>query len=334
MRLFLRRPASSRPSVRRPLGRPLTVAALVAALWAPVAQAQSIFHLPSNYMGRFGTSEIAYTTATGYGVRYLPLPTEPDIRLSIVKQANYWEINVGSRVNDTTLAGGVYFNGYTAAEGIPRMEYTHNSDVGVQYSALVQGEGLHSHLSGGDAFRIMQGRVRVLGTLGVAVQAETVAPYGQAEVSGGFSKTFGVVNAYLGTTARTYVFPVQGQVQGSVDVYLAASASPVQGLTLAASHFERYVGGTVAIPDFGVSRYEETNLTALYRFPKQDRLLAPGAVRARASRTWTSGYTYVWLDTLFDVRGLPSLVGPGVGYQFGPGGTDSRWLFTLITLGR
>ncbi|GHF46254.1 hypothetical protein HNQ07_002374 [Deinococcus metalli] len=308
---------------------------VLTAVAAPAAQAQStIFHLPANYMGRFGTSEIAYTTATGFGVRYIPLPTDPDVRLTVVKQANYWEINIGSRVDDTTLAGGVYFDGYTAPEGIPRMEYTHNPALGVQYSALIQGDGLHSHLSGGYAFKTLGDQVRVLAVAGVATQANTMAPYAQAEVAGGVGKTFGVVNTYAGATLRTSVFPAQGQVLGNVDVYLAASSSPLPGLSLAASHFERYVVGSVPLPDFGMSRYEESNLTALYRLPATGNLLSLGAVRARASRNWTAGYTYVWADVLLDVRGLPSLLGPGVGYQFGPNGADSRWLFTLVTLGR
>ncbi|WP_309571276.1 hypothetical protein [Deinococcus sp.] len=334
MMVPFRRLALPRPLIRWPARRALASAALVAALGAQPAQAQSFFHLPSNYMSRFGTSEIAYTTETGYGVRYIPLPTDPDIRLSVVKQANYWEINAGSRVNDTTLSGGVYFNGYTAPEGIPRMEYTHNPDLGLQYSALVQGGGLHSHLSGGYAFRTLENRVRVLGVIGVATQQDIVAPYAQTEVAGGVGKTFGVVNTYLGATVRASAFPVQGQALGNLDVYVAASSNPLKGLTLSASHFERYAVGSVPLPDFGISRYEESTLTALYRFPKQDRLLSPGALRVRASRNWTAGYTYVWLDAVLDVRGLPSLVGPGVGYQFGPNGTDSRWLITLITLGR
>lgn len=307
----------------------------LAALILPVAHAQApLLRLPNNYMSRFGSSEVAYTTATGYGVRYIPLPTDPDIRLSVVKQANYWEINAGSRVNDTTLAGGVYFNGYGAAAGIPRMEYTHNPDLGVQYSALVQGSGLHSHLSGGYAVRVLGNRVRVLGTAGIATQADVVAPYTQAEVAGSVDRTFGKVNASAGATVRTSLFPAQGQALGNVDLYVAASSSPLPGLSLAASHFERFVVGSVPLPDFGMGRYEESSAWALYRWPATGHLISLGGVRGRAGRNWISGYTTVWADVLLDVRGLPNLMGPGVGYQFGPDGKDSRWLVTLVTLGR
>lgn len=307
----------------------------LAALGVSAAQAQTVrLHLPNNYMSRFGTSEIAYTTDTGYGVRYIPLPTDPDIRLSVVKQANYWEINAGSRVNDTTLAGGVYFNGYGAAAGIPRMEYTHNSDLGVQYSALVQGGGLHSHLSGGYAARFVGNRVRVLGTAGIATQADIVAPYTQAEVAGSVDRAFGVVNTVAVATLRTSLFPAQVQALGNVDLYVAASSSPLPGLSLAASHFERFVVGSVPLPDFGMGRAEESSAWALYRWPTTGNLVSVGAVRGRAGRNWISGYTTVWADVLLDVRGLPNLMGPGVGYQFGPDGKDSRWLINLVTLGR
>ncbi|WP_243398314.1 hypothetical protein [Deinococcus koreensis] len=312
----------------------LTAAALLTSAASAQAAAPTGFKLPSGYMGRFGSSEVTVSNETGFGARYLPLPFDPDIRVSLVRQANYWEYNLSSRLNDTTLAGGVYFNGYAAVSGIPRVEWTRSPQRGLQYSALIQGNGPHSHLSGGYAFLVLEDRVRVLNTVGVALQGDVAAPYLQNEIGGGLSKTFGPVSTYTGATTRLYAFPVQGQVQGSVDLYLAANYSPVPALTLSASHFERFAAGSVAIPDFGVGRYEESAFTATYRLPATEQPVGLGALRTRVNRNWTSDYTYVRGDLLLDIKGLPSMVGPSIGYQFGPAGKDTRWLMSLVSLPR
>ena len=307
---------------------------LSAAVLGSAASAQSLFKLPSGYMGRFGSSEVTVSNETGFGARSLPLPFDPDFRVSLVRQANYWEYNLSSRMNDTTLAGGVYFNGYAAVSGIPRAEWTHNPQRGVQYSALIQGNGPHSHLSGGYAFVVAEDRVRVLTNVGTALQGDVVAPYLQNEVGGGISNSFGPVSTYAGVTTRLYAFPVQSQVQGSVDLSLAANYSPVPALTLSASHFERFAAGSVAIPDFGVGRYQESAFTATYRLPASEQLVGLGALRTRVNRNWTNDYTYVRGDILLDIRGLPSMLGPSIGYQFGPNGKDTRWLWSLVALPR
>lgn len=306
----------------------------MAAVLGSAASAQISFKLPSGYMNRFGSSEVTVSDETGFGARSLPLPFDPDFRVSLVRQANYWEYTLSSRVNDTTLAGGVYFNGYAAVSGIPRAEWTHNPQRGLQYSALIQGGGLHSHLSGGYAFVVAEDRVRVLNTVGVALQGDVLAPYLQTEVGGGISTTLGPVSTYLGATARLSAFPLQGQVQGSVDLYLAASYSPVPALTLSASHFERFAAGSVAIPDFGVGRYEESAFTATYRLPATGHLVGLGALRTRVKRHWTSDSTSLRGDILLDIKGLPSMLGPSIGYQFGPDGRDTRWLLSLVALPR
>lgn len=311
---------------------PALRAALAGAVLASgLAGAQS-FKLPDGYMGRFGSSELSLSNETGFGVRYLPLPLTPDIRVSLVKQGKYWEYNVGTRLRDTTVAAGIFFNGYGAAAGIPRLEITHNPAVGPQASLLLQGGGPHSHLSFGSAYALADGRVRVLGTVGIAFQGEVTAPYAQLEVGSGYGKAFGPVSTYVAGAARVYGFPVQQQYQASADLYGSVSYAPLPGLSLSASHFERFVTGKVPIPDFGFGRVQASELSATYRLGARDLPVTLGAVRARVSRDWRGDATAVRGDLLVDVRALPVMLGPSVGYQFTPNG--GQWLISLVSLGR
>ncbi|GAA5531817.1 hypothetical protein [Deinococcus aluminii] len=323
------------------LFRFITAGAAALTLTAPaVAAAQTpaapALHLPANYVSRFGGTEVVAGLDGGvsFGVRYFPLPFEQDIRFLLVKHPQYWEYGLTSRINDTTFAAGVFDNGLNASVGIPRLEITHDPWKGTQYSGRLQGSGYYSRFTGGYAFTTLQDRVRVLNNVGVAFQGDVVAPYTQTEVGGGYGKAFGKVNAGFGSTVRLYTFPMQKEAQGSLDVSVSASTALAPGLTVDASHFERFVVGKVAIPDLNFTRYEESNASVTYRLPVSSTppAFTVGALRSRLTRDWTNQYTYLRNDVLFRANALPSLVGASVGYQWSRDGKDNKWLLSLVFL--
>lgn len=302
-------------------------AALLLTASAAAAQSAPSLKLPPNYLSRFGSTELVVSTQGGYGVRYFPLMFNQDIRISVVKAPTYWDYNISTRANDTTLAAGVFYN-------TPRLEVTRDPFKGVQYSGVLQGKGSLSKVSGGYAFTVAQDRVRVLNNVGVAIRPAEAAVYTQSEVGGGYGKSFGKVNTYVGSTARLYTFPVQKQAQGSLDTYASANISPARGLTLDASHFERFAVGKVAVPDFGLARYQESNVGVTYRLPTGNApsSFGVGAVRSRLTHTWQNDYTYLRGDLLLNVGFVPTLFGPSIGYQWSPDGKDNKWLISLVTL--
>ncbi|WP_240730762.1 hypothetical protein [Deinococcus sp. S9] len=290
-------------------------------------------HLPANYFSRFGGTELvaALDGGVSFGVRYFPLPFEQDIRFLLVRHPSYWEYGLTTRINDTFLAAGVFDNGLNAAVGIPRLEVTHDPWKGFQFSGRLQGSGYSSRFTGGYAFTTWQDRVRVLNNAGVAFQGDVVAPYTQTEVTGGYGRTFGKVNVGFGSTARLYTFPLQQQAQGSLDLSVSANTTLTPGLTINASHLERFVAGKVAIPDLNFTRYQETNASVTYRLPVdgEPSAFGLGALRSRVTRYWQDDTTYLWNDVLFRVNALPSLVGASVGYEWTRDGKDNKWLFSL-----
>jgi len=304
-------------------------AALLLGAFAATATAQSApsLKLPPNYLSRFGSTELVVSTESGYGVRYFPLMFNQDIRISLVKAPTYWDYNISTRINDTTLAAGVFYN-------TPRLELTHDPAKGVQYSGLLQGKGAYSKVSGGYAFTVAKDRVRVLNNVGVAIDPLNASFYTQSEVGGGYGKSFGRVNTYVGSTARLYTFPVQKEAQASIDAIAIANVSPARGLTLDASHFERFVEGQVAVPAFGLGRYQESNLGVTYRLPVGGTppAFGIGAVRSRLTHTWQNDYTYLRGDLLLNVGFVPTLFGPSIGYQWSPTGKDDKWLLSLVTM--
>ncbi|WP_051935370.1 hypothetical protein [Deinococcus sp. YIM 77859] len=312
----------------------LSLAATAAAQTSPPPS----LRLPANYGPRLGGTELVVGLDGGvsFGVRAFPLPVQPDVRLVLVRHPRYWEYGVYTRLDDTSLAAGVFDNGLNAARGIPRLEVRHDPWRGVQYTGLLQGSGYHSRFSAGYALTTLRDRVRVLNNVGVAYQGEVAAPYTQSEVGGGYERTLGKVNVGLASTARLYTFPVQKQAQGSVDFSVRASVTPAAGLTVSASHFERFVAGRVAIPDFGLGRYQETNASVTYRLPVRDTasVFGVGAVRSRVTHYWQEDRTDLWNDVLFRVQALPSLVGAGIGYEWTRDGQSNKWLFSLVFMPR
>ncbi|WP_041227009.1 hypothetical protein [Deinococcus deserti] len=284
-------------------------------------------NLPPDYFSRFGGLQPVISNTEGYGVRYFPLPFRQDIRLSVVKAPTYVDVGVTARSNDTSFAIGRFYNTMT-------FEITRNPYKGVQFGGVVRDNGGLSNFSGGYAFTVLNDRVRILNNVGVAYKGDKAAPYTQSEVSAGYGKAFGKFNTYVAATGRYYLFPMQQQGQASVDLYAAVNVSPVRGLSLDASHFESFTSGTVAIPDFGRGRYEGSTLSATYRLSSgwPSSVLGFGAVRTRVSRDWTNDYTYVHGDLFLRTDVLPAMVGPSIGYRFGPGNAEGAWLLSLVAL--
>ncbi|MDL2345769.1 hypothetical protein QOL99_16680 [Deinococcus sp. MIMF12] len=300
--------------------------AALCLLAAGTAGAQSSlmgFQIPPNYLSRFASTELVISTEAGYGVRALPLLMSQDVRISVVKAPTSWDYNVSTRVQDTTLAAGVFYN-------VPRLEVTHDPAKGLQYGGLMQGKGNLSKFSAGYAHLLWENRARLLGNVGVAFVDGDGVPYTQTEATAGYGRSFGKLGMYVGGAARLFAFPVQQDAQGSVDAVAVLNVSPLPGLTLDATHFERFVTGEAAVPAFGLGRYNETNAGATYRLPG-DAAFGVGAVRTRLSHAWQSDVTTLRGDLLLRLSVLPSLVGPSVGYQWTPDG-QGRWLVSLVTL--
>lgn len=323
--------AFSLPSRFRSLGVFLALTALggASAQSAPAPAALKGLNLPPNYLSRFSTAELTLSSEAGFGARYVPLPTPADIRVSLVKQPNYWEYHLSTRLRDTTYAAGVFGNGAAAQAGQPKLEVTHDPYRGAQFSGLVQGGAAYSKLSAGYALTLAENRVRVLNNVGVAHQGEVTAPYTQSELAGGYHVPAGErVHFGVNAAARLYTFPAQSEGQVSMDVAPSVEVQLSPQVRLDATHFERFAAGTVAIPSFGFGRYQESSVGVAYRLPAESAL---GLLRSRLGRVWTTDTTTLRGDVLLNVAALPVLVGPSIGYQWGPTPETSRWLWSLST---
>ncbi|WP_369409112.1 hypothetical protein [Deinococcus arboris] len=303
----------------------MRVSAFLAALaLASSAAAQTSiggFQLPPDYLSRFGSTQAVASSTEGFGVRALPLPLKTNVRLTFVKAPTYVDYGVSAQMGSLSAAVGVFYN-------VPRAELTSAPAAGLQWSGVVQGKGAHSRFTLGYASQLAEGRVRVLNNVGAAQQGAVTAPYTQTEVSGAYGKVLGSVNTAVYATARMYAFPVQGKAQGSLDTTLALNARLAPGLSLDASHFERFAVGEVAIPDFGLSRYHASAASLAYR--PGGAGFGVGLVRARAGRDWTSKISTLDGDLLLRADGVPVMVGGSVGYEWheaAPGA--NRWRFGL-----
>ncbi|WP_082869824.1 hypothetical protein [Deinococcus puniceus] len=342
-------------------------AALALAAVAP-SQAQSTapepfrFQFPAGYLGRLGGTEGVVdfggevTKVNAFGVRAFPLPTVQDLRVVLVKHNKYWEYNISTRIKDTTLLAGIVNNG-DAAAGIAKLEVTHDPFKGIQYGASIQQSQLASRDSSarfnvGYASSAWQDRIRILNLVAfsldsvtttetrdeqsVAITRATATPYTFSQVNGGYGEPIGQqFNWRLDSTARLYTFPLNDKAQWSLDVTPSLEYRPVAGVTLNLSHLERFAGGEVALPSLNLVRHEESNATITYRIPGTPEF-GLGALRVRGTRNWTSDYTYLRNDVLLNIKALPFLIGPSIGYQWGPAkdGSASQMLYALVVMGK
>ncbi|GHF71082.1 hypothetical protein [Deinococcus ficus] len=352
--------------------RSLLLGTALAATTDAAAQSIGNFHLPSNYLSRFNQVGLVVSTEAGYGIRYFPLPIEPDLRFSLVRHQNFWEYNLNTWANDTYFGIGM-FNWYEAAPvGIPKVELTYTPWKGLQFSGMVQDFGgllpyttyaPFSKFSGGYAFTVWDGRIRVLNNVGLGFKSYTTkndatgqyevtravaAPFTQTEASGGYSQALNKqVDVRLNAAARLFTYPLQQRAEASVDLSPGISVRPFPGFSIDVSHFARYSMSPtdgLPLPDLGqcsyridgsdFCQYQSSNLTASYRFQNGNPEFGPGMLRTTLDRNWIGDYTYLRGEILFNFRVLPVLVGPSIGYQFGPNGTDSRWLFSLTSAGK
>ncbi len=315
------------------------------------------FKVPNNYIPRLFGTELTASNESGFGFRNFSLPLDLDIRISLVKNAKYWEYNMNTRMDDTTYAFGIFNNGYTASFGIPKLEIRHDPWKGFQGTADIQhfagtllpdsGYDSFSKATVGYAFTVWDGRIRILNNLGIgyksfkddttaAVTSVVTAPYTESIVAGGYSEPLDTtMTARLNAAARLYTFPVQKQLQASLDLLPGIEFKPISGVLIDLAHLERFVTGEVAIDNFNLARYQESYATIAYKFPSTPDF-GIGMLRTRVTRNWTGDYTYVRNDVLFNFNELPILVGPSIGYQFGPSkdGSNSGFLFSFSVAGK
>lgn len=345
-------------STLRPLILPLLT---LGVLSATSASAQTGFQIPSDYINRLSSTELAASNDSGFGVRYFPLPFQADIRISLMKQPKYWEYNFSTRQKDTTLAFGVFNNGATAATGVPKFEITHDPWKGLQYAGVVQ------HLTGilpnvesydpfskftvGYAFTMWEERIRILNNVGLgyktitndtapyAITSEVFAPYTQSEIGLSYNKAVTPqFTPRIYTVARLYTFPLQKQYQASIDLTPGVHFSPGGGVDLDLSQLERFATtAPVPIGDLNFARYQETYFTGSYRLPKSSSDFSVGMLRTRLTKNWVgdNGNTYLRNDVLFDVKAIPVLVGPSIGYRWAnTAGGGNGWLISFSSAGK
>lgn len=281
--------------------------------------------LPPGYFNRFDRVEVLASNTDGYGTRFLPVPVTADLRVTLVKTPTGLDYGVGTQMGNLGVLVGVF-------RGVPRAEMNQGLPSGFQWYGLVQGKGELSRFALAYAHTGNEGRFRLLNAVGLASQAGVGAPYGYTEIGSYAPRTFGKLRTGVGLTGRLYTFPVQMDAQASFDLNLSASYSPLPGLVLEASHLERAAAGSVPIGGFGLGRVQESNFAATYRLAGADTALRLGAVRSRLSRNWTGDATSLRGDVFLSSSALPSMLGPSVGYHWGPGGRDGHWLISLVAL--
>ncbi len=318
-------------ALRSHLSRTLLATSLLGVLPAAGAQVtpggSSLFglKLPPNYFNRFDRMEVLASNTDGYGARFLPVPVAADLRITLVKTPTAFTYGLGTQIGNLSVLVGVF-------GGVPRAEMNQSLSSGFQWNGLVQGKGALSRFAVGYSHAGDAGRFRLLNAVGVAAASGVDAPYSYSEVSDFAPRSFGKLNTAVGLTGRLYTFPLQMDAQASFDLNLSANYSPLPGLVLEASHLERGVAGSVPIGDFGLGRVQASNFAVTYRLAGPDTALRLGAVRSRVARNWTGDTTSVVGDVFLRTSALPSMLGPSVGYWWGPGGKDGHWMISLVAL--
>jgi hypothetical protein len=315
--------------VSRPLLRTCLLGlGIVPAAAEPVTSGDtSLFglKLPPNYFNRFDRMEVLASNTDGYGARFLPVPIAADLRVTLVKTPTALNYGLGTQIGNLSVSMGVF-------GGVPRAEMGQSLPSGFQWNGLVQGKGALSRFALGYSHPENGGRFRLLNAVGLAARSDVNAPYSYSEVSSFASRSFGKLNTAVGLTGRLYAFPLQMDAQASFDLNLSANYSPLPGLVLEASHLERGVAGSVPIGDFGLGRVQASNFAVTYRLAGPDTALRLGALRSRVARNWTGDTTSLAGDVLLRSSALPSMLGPSVGYWWGPGGKDGHWMISLVAL--
>jgi len=328
------------------------------------ADAQS-FKLPPNYFNRFSNTDVTVSNESGFGIRYFPLPTTTDIRLSLVKNPEYWEYNFSIYGKDTTFSAGVY------GGDIPSLAFVYAPAQGPQFSGAVQhfsgvlpytAHHPFSYFSGGYANLILNGQARVINNIGLGfktytalnekgdgykVTGEAAKLFTESIIGGGTGKKLtDAVDVRFSGSARLYTFPMDQIWQASVDLMPGINIHPLPGLQIDVRHFARYAigngpAGSVPLPNLsfcsyliagsGACQFQLSNAALSYRFQDTSSAIGLGMFRVRLERDWLADYTFWRNDVLLSTSALPVLIGPSIGYQFGPNSSTRRWLFSLST---
>ncbi|MEF2277905.1 hypothetical protein V3W47_06300 [Deinococcus sp. YIM 134068] len=306
--------------------------------WSGLAEAQIQFQLPANYLSRFS----AVTVATGgsdegFGVRGVPLPFKETVRFNLVRHTHYWEYVLSARVKDTTFLLGRVDDGEASRTGVLRAEVNHDPFAGWQWGALWQEGDNLSKVSAGYAWAAEQNRVRLAVQGGYGRQGEVEAPYAvlDARLSDNATLPNKLGRANLTVSTRSLLAPTLGEVQSSLDVSGSLTLTPKGGFSVTGRHLERFVLGEAVFADLDLDRYNVTSLSAVYRLPATPQ--GPGVVGAvggLVQREWVDEYTTVRGDLLFNVPGVPFMIGPRVGYRWGPTQAQNSWVFSIATLGK
>ncbi|GGO27414.1 hypothetical protein [Deinococcus humi] len=303
----------------------LGVVSVAGAQAAPANNSLFGLKFPSGYFNRFDRMEVVASNTDGYGARYLPVPIAADLRVTLVKTPTALNYGLGTQIGNLSVSVGVF-------GGVPRAEMSQYLPSGFQWTGLVQGKGALSRFALGYSHTENDGRFRILNAVGLAAVSGIDATYSYSEVSNFAPRSFGKLNTAVGLTGRLYTFPLQMDAQASFDLNLSANYSPLPGLVLEASHLERGVAGSVPIGDFGLGRVQASNFAVTYRLAGPETALRLGAVRSRVARNWTGDTTSVVGDIFLRSSALPSMLGPSVGYWWGPGGKDGHWMISLVAL--
>lgn len=297
-----------------------------------VGSAHAQLAMPQDYWSRFGMFSVLASQNTGYGVRFLPLPIQPDIRLLFAKRPKYWEYALYTRQNDTTFMVGVMDNGDNADKGRPKLEISHDPWLGVHFGGVIQSPGNASYFTAGYAF--MLGDVRLLNNLGVAFQNDQLIPYIKTQAS--YYKDFTIDNLKLELPLLgiLHTFPNTSQYQMHIELKPAFEYR-YKPFSVRVGQVSNFVFGGSAVPDFGGGSWHATDFALSYKLPAVSPSFPLNTLRTRLHKHWTDQKTVVNADFLFTIDVLPILIGPSLGYQENGKNPDaSRWFVTFSTAPR
>ena len=257
---------------------------------APSPFGAALSFLPPGYSERFSTGAVEFFSGDGrFGVRRFPLPLPVDVRLTLARVSAGMEAGLELRAQDTSFALGVFEPSLDADETLPRVPrflVVHDPQDGLQAGVRMQGAGALSEVHLGYARFSEALGLRLLAEAGSGVQGETRSPFLHLEVAETQEGGGPDWHWNLAATARGYIFP--GTSQQSLDLAGGLSWQPTPSLTLSATHFERLVWGTVALPDLNLAPDRVTALSVSYLpEPTGGLLRLDGA---------SYGYTRHWLS--------------------------------------
>ena len=280
------------------------------------------WQLPLDYLSRFGSTEVVLSTQEGFGVRFIPLPLDLDLRLSLVKAPTYLDYGLSARKDYGEIRLGVFYSQ-------PQFRVSYLPPSGLQYVGSIKPD--YGDFSGGYAWQFLDKKVRVKPMLGVVIDGPRTLPYTLLNVSANESFQGDGYSFSVGAGAEVLAFLNSGNVQQAYSASAFGTYKLTPQVSLFGYHIGQFVNGKADAERLQAYPYQISYLSAAYRMPSTGFPVGLGGLRVSANRSWLNDVTTVTGDVLFRIDGLPALLGPSVGYRWNPDGTRT-WIFSLASM--